>query len=409
MSGTHTFHRLFAVPARPDTMKAYSAPLPTARGQRPEAEDGDPRRAYGDVFVEIPPSLGGMASVSGRHLNIAVNPSAVEGSDVAVPSFVSFPIQAIMNEGAGTGLVYDTAANSIALLRTLQADPILAGIVVTTDHANGVVNIGNALIGNNLTAGGGQGLYASKTGDLLNFKSLLAGANIVLTSTGTDVTINASGSISSFLVQNEGSGTGQVYDTTTSLPAVANLRTLQADPTVGNGGITVANAGTEINIGNTMTAVNVTAGGGQGLFASKTGPGILQFKSLIAGGGVVLTPTGTDITISLSGALANAFVQGGNAFGAAAVLGTTDNNSLSFIVRGVTAMSIANNTAITMTDTLTVRRFDHFRPGGWNHERRPHSVGPYIRLVHAVPVCHDYLLHGHLAGGPRGRQYRSDQ
>lgn len=44
--------------------------------------------------------------------------------------------------------------------------------------------------------------------------------------------------------------------------------------------------------------------------------------------------------VDTTGNLANAFVQGGNAFGAAATLGTTDNQPMQFVANGVTALRL---------------------------------------------------------------------
>lgn len=47
------------------------------------------------------------------------------------------------------------------------------------------------------------------------------------------------------------------------------------------------------------------------------------------------------------------FVQGGNAFGGTAVLGTTDNNGLSFITNGLSRMTIASTGAVATAGTFT--------------------------------------------------------
>lgn len=108
-----------------------------------------------------------------------------------------------------------------------------------------VIGGGGGEVNTAANLGAGAGLYATKVGVELRFKSLLAGTNVTLTPTGDDITINATG----------GSG--------------------------------------EIN-----TASNV--GAGSGVFASKAGLD-LQFKSLTAGTNITLTPSGTEIQISAAG------------------------------------------------------------------------------------------------------------
>jgi hypothetical protein len=67
------------------------------------------------------------------------------------------------------------------------------GILKTFPDSNnlGGVGAGEANTASNL--GSGNGLYASKSGVDLRFKSLIAGTNITLTPSGTDITITASG------------------------------------------------------------------------------------------------------------------------------------------------------------------------------------------------------------------------
>lgn len=97
------------------------------------------------------------------------------------------------NEGTGSGLIFDTISGSTALLRTLQADPALAnaGIVVTTDAINGVINIGNTTTGINV--GAGQPVFAGKTVlagiPTLTFNTLAAGMNITLAYSGDGASI----------------------------------------------------------------------------------------------------------------------------------------------------------------------------------------------------------------------------
>ena len=108
--------------------------------------------SWGMSIISVPSSLNASYGyVPGR--NIAINtlgPSAGGAVNLA-------------NEGAGTGLVYDSFENGTYYFRTLQADLATAnaGIVVTTDVPNKVVDIGNSMTGANL--GAGQPVFVSKT------------------------------------------------------------------------------------------------------------------------------------------------------------------------------------------------------------------------------------------------------
>jgi len=92
--------------------------------------------------------------------------------------------------------------------------------------------------------GSGHGIFASEVGNDLQFKSLVAGGNVTITSNATTITINS---------------------------------------TASGGG------------GESNTASNV--GGGSGWFKQKTGVD-LEFRSVIAGSGINITDTTDDYTIS---------------------------------------------------------------------------------------------------------------
>lgn len=83
--------------------------------------------------------------------------------------------------------------------------------------------------------------------------------------------------------------------------------------------------------------------------------------NIIGGTNVTTTGSGNTITINATGGSANAWVQGGNAFGAPGILGTLDNQSLTFITNGIInpRLSINSSGAVninppTAGDALTV-------------------------------------------------------
>ena len=209
-------------------------------------------------------------------------------------------VVSLANEGVGTGHVFDSVVGTTANLRTFQADPLAANSGIAVADSGTEINVGNTLTGANL--GAGAQLFAAKTpGALLQFRSLLAapGSGIALTQNANDITLDAApGSVVS--LANEGVGTGHVFDSVVG--TTANLRTFQADPLAANSGIAVADSGTEINVGNTLTGANL--GAGAQLFAAKTPGALLQFRSLLAvpGSGIALTQNANDIQIAGTGA-----------------------------------------------------------------------------------------------------------
>ena len=149
------------------------------------------------------PTLTGSSSVPGLSL-------AVSGSVVAI----SGSIQSLSAASSAPGLSLSVSGTVLTLSGT-SSIPLATGTVPGLEQLNGDASMvrygdgswavppgasgGEANTVSNL--GAGSGLYASKSGIDLRFKSLVSGSNIVLASTGTDVTISASG----------GSG-GSTYD-----------------------------------------------------------------------------------------------------------------------------------------------------------------------------------------------------
>ena len=125
-----------------------------------------------------------------------------------------------------------------------------------------------------------------------------------------------------------------------------------------NSNVTVANAGLAgtVQIGNTTGAVAQTINIGNNATASSTnnvviGSTVAGTVTLQPAGGVVISTLGTantDTVLCRNGSniiatcsstfatTANAFLQGGNSFGATAVLGTNDTNNLAFETDGTT-------------------------------------------------------------------------
>ncbi|MFA6165812.1 MAG: hypothetical protein WC700_04290 [Gemmatimonadaceae bacterium] len=294
----------------------------------------------------------------------------------------------LTNEGAGTGLVYDTTASDVAYFRTLEADAGAAGISVTT--AADVVRIGNTLTGANL--GAGAALFAAKSGATLQMRSLVAGSGVAVTQNANDVTISAAGGVVN--IANEGGGAG-VFDAIVG--TTANLRSLVGTAN----GVTVTQGATTITVDNTLTGANLGAGtgtmfaaksganlqfnslagtangltvsapaggvvtvdntltganlgAGAALFAAKSGAS-LQMRSLVAGAGsgVTVTQNANDVTIgAAAGSVVDIANEGGGAGVFDAVVGTTANlRSLVGTANGATVTQGA--TTITVDNTLT--------------------------------------------------------
>jgi hypothetical protein len=101
----------------------------------------------------------------------------------------------------GDGLT--TIANNVVIKTSIATNKLLSANVVyrftqynniwyeDVDTVSGGGGSGEANTASNL--GAGTGVYASKVGVDLQFKSLVAGSNVTITSTGTEITISATG------------------------------------------------------------------------------------------------------------------------------------------------------------------------------------------------------------------------
>ena len=167
----------------------------------------------------------------------------------------------------GTGTVF--SAKSGAALQFNSLAGTANGLTVSAPVGN-VITIDNTLTGANPSVTvGAVGIFLTKSGATLNFRSLVAGANVTLTSgspTANDVTIAATGVVTT--LANEGGG-AQVWDSATT----ATLRTLVGTAN----GLTVTQNATTITIDNTLTGANVGAGTGT-VFSAKSGA-TLQFTA----------------------------------------------------------------------------------------------------------------------------------
>lgn len=140
----------------------------------------------------------------------------------------------------------------------------------------------------------GTGIFDSKVGNDLQFKSLDGGTGITLSNNATTVLITNSLPEDSSAV-NIGNGTG-VFSS-----EVGNV--LQFKSLTGIGNTEITSNGTDIFInstggsGETNTASNV--GTGDGWFKQKTGVD-LEFKTVIGQDGITSTPNANDITLGLN-------------------------------------------------------------------------------------------------------------
>lgn len=214
-------------------------------------------------------------------------------------------------------------------LKTVEGDVTDLEAAPTAGEANTASNLG-----------AGSGVYASKVGVDLRFKSIVAGTGMTVTPGTDDITLAATGSGEANTASNVGAGS-QVFKAKTGVD-------LAFRSVVGSANVTVTQNADDITLtaaapGETNTASNL--GAGSGLYASKSGAD-LRFKSLVAGTNVTLTAGANDVTIAAP------FTGFGEAF-----LGDGSDGALTFdgvaAVLGVSPAAGANPYVGSTTYTMT--------------------------------------------------------
>lgn len=215
---------------------------------------------------------------------------------------------------------------------------------ITLDEYTGGGGGGGGEANTGYNVGGGIPIYDSKSGAVLNFRSLIAGTGITMSSSpGQGITINATavpgGSGEVNTASNLGAGV-PVYDSKSGVDL--RFRSLVA----GSGIDITSTSGGATTISNTLapgevnTASNVGTGTGT-VFKVKSGAN-LQFKTLKAGANVTLVNGTDDITI-------NATTSGGGGSGLP-IVNVMDYGADN---TGATASNTAfNNAAAAAADSL---------------------------------------------------------
>lgn len=124
----------------------------------------------------------------------------------------------------------------------------------------------------------------------LQFKGLVAGANITLTPTGNTIEISAIGGATGATASNIGSGAGEPYHSSTG--SVLNFRNIK-----GGSGIAVTNGTTDIELD--VVAQNI--GGGASVLQTPLNTAVgspINLKTIVEGNGVTITETNSEVTIN---------------------------------------------------------------------------------------------------------------
>lgn len=229
------------------------------------------------------------AGTSGQYLSTAG--ASANPVWATLPSFVA----AGASLGAGE-VVYAGASGS-----TLQFKSVVAGTNISLSSTGTELTISASVpaageVNTASNVGSGAGLFTTKSGVNLPFRSLIGGTGITLSSSATEVTIARDAIALNELTDVDVTGAAQgavLYRNATEWVPLAPGTTGQVLQTAGAAANPVW--ATLPAVGETNTASNV--GSGTGLFTTKSGVD-LPFRSLVGGTGITLSSSATEVTIA---------------------------------------------------------------------------------------------------------------
>lgn len=296
-------------------------------------------------------SLGGIKIGSGLDIGPDGTVSATGGgsSPYVLPEASSSVLGGV-KVGSGIDVTADgtISVTSTATPYTLPTatSTVLGGVKVGTGLSIDGTGTLNAAVSSNVTAsniGTGSGLYAGKVVDDLQFKTVIAGSNVVVTESATSITIDAvTGGTTSFGGESVGTGT--------SLYAGQNGVLLQLKSLTAGSNITLSDGGDHVTINATQPNIQASnVGSGTGLYIGKTGD-LLSFKTIVGGSNVTISEANNTLYISASGGTGGGSSTGANLGSGNGIFANTSGSSLNFrsLVAG------RNITLTSSTNTITI-------------------------------------------------------
>ncbi|HXY18093.1 MAG TPA: carbohydrate binding domain-containing protein, partial [Candidatus Nitrosopolaris sp.] len=249
----------------------------------------------------------------------------------------------IGSTGAQTPGVVDTINIGTAAGTVAGAETINIGSGTPTGSGTNLVTIGSIASGiaNQTTIQGGNGATAVSI-------QAASGGTILLGSSANNPVQIGTGAVAG-TIQIGGTGTTGTI-TLGQSSATSGTVTINIGSNIGAGGTQA------INIGNSSTGTgNITIGNtaaGNTILQGATSIQVASLTAVTANSQVLCRDTSThNLTSCDSGAGGKPFIQGGNSFGATAVLGTNDSNSLTFETNNATQATIAVGGATTFKNS----------------------------------------------------------
>lgn len=218
--------------------------------------------------------------VAGNNISLALN----DTNDTQTISVTGVVLNA-QNLGAGTNIFSQKSGDN------LQFKSLVAGNHISySADANTVTIATTGLVATASNLGTGYGIFYQKSSEDLQFKSLVAGTNVTLSADTNSITISASDPTTA---SNVGTGATLFKQKTGT--------NLEFKTIVAGTNTSLVQNGNDVTINVAIPTNGQNLGAGVGVFSQKTGDN-LQFKTLVAGQNVSLSADANTITITATAA-----------------------------------------------------------------------------------------------------------
>lgn len=289
---------------------------------------------------------------------ISVTPGGGGGVPYTLPAATTTVLGGV-KVGSGLTVSVDGTLDATPTPYTLPtaSSTTLGGIKVGSGlsvDGNGALNAAVTTATNATNIGTGVGLYVDKVSEVLRFKSLVAGSNITFTETADGITVDAvQGGTASFGGENIGTGVG--------LYAGQNGVLVQLKSLIAGANIVVTDGVDEITLEATQPNIQASnLGTGTGIFQGKTGD-LLSFKSIRGGSNVTISEADNTLYINATGG-GSGSASGSNLGTGTGIYSNATGSTLNFrsLVAGRNVSITSDTNAITIAGVDTIKSIVEF-------------------------------------------------
>lgn len=243
---------------------------------------------------------------------------------------------------AGGGIMYQINSSGMTLDNLTVSGNTSLNVLSASTIYSGSTPLSSIFVTNGNSNGGGNNIFTSKIGSVLQFNTLSAGTNITILSASTGLlTISAA-------TQTGTTFSGQNLSTGTQIYAGNSGTNLQFNTLSGNG-ISISSSGGLITLSaNTNYITSGTnVGGGVSLYTGQTN-NIMAFRTLSGSSAITVTQSGNIVNIQSS-------INGSNLGSGTGVFSSRNNNLLQFkSLSGTGGVTLTNDANTVVINTPTI-------------------------------------------------------